>query len=153
MKDPQLSVRPKFIASAAVGIALALVVGYPVGGWLMEPNSGLSPNGGNLAAFHLAKAGVDRALWQMNHEKANLDTLLAGESISGLSGSKIYTDVPGGTYKVEARYDKASRSFEITGTGTDAETGKVRAIQMVLKQQVSEKGMVQIEWKEVDPEA
>jgi len=145
-----MTIRPRVIGSAAFGFALALVVGYPVGGWLAGTNDGIRPQDGNMTSFHLAKAGVDRGMWKINRSRVNLDALMDGAFVPGLNGDKTYRDVPGGTYKVQARYDKAAKRFLVKGTGKDAQTGEERAIELVLKQQPGRDGTMQVEWQEVE---
>jgi hypothetical protein len=140
------SIRPKFIYSAAVGLALAIVVGYPVSGWMMNRDGA---DGGSPAAFYLAKAGVDRALWQINQKKMNLQTIVDGSFVPGLNDDTSYTDVPGGAYTVKARYDRAAKEIRILGTGIEAKTGAKRSLELVLKQQPDEKGLLQSFWREV----
>jgi hypothetical protein len=141
------SIRPKFIYSAAVGLALAIVLGYPVSGWMMDRDG--AEDGGSSAAYSLAKAGVDRALWQINQKKMNLQAIVDGSFVPGLNDDTSYTDLPGGAYKVQARYDKAAKEIRILGTGIEAKTGAKRSLELVLKQQPDEKGLLQSFWREV----
>jgi hypothetical protein len=141
-------VRPKFIFSAAAGLAIAIVVGYPVGGRLLAIDAA-SPHGGSEPAFYLAKAGVNRALSQMNQRRANLQALVEGKTIPGCDNDLLYTDIPGGSYKVTAIYDRTAKEFRIIGTGVETKTGQKRSVQLVLRQQPDKKGLLQRIWTEV----
>ena len=145
------TVRPKFILSAAVGIALALVVGYPVGGWLV--GSYAEAEGVDMASFFLAKAGVDRALWQINQEKDFMDAVMKGRAVKGLNGDIDFLDVPGGSYRVKVRYHHAEGEFRILGTGVEAKTGRKQALELLIKKEPNEKGLIQKLWREVPVES
>jgi hypothetical protein len=146
------TVRRKFLFSAATGFAMAIIMGYPMTGWLLETQSPREPKAYSTA-FRLAKAGVDRGLWQMNQQRVSLDHILAGRSIVGLEGDIAYDDVPGGSYKVKVAYVKDRKEFRVIGTGKDETTGEQRALELVLKQEPDEKGLLQTEWREIDSES
>ncbi|MEW5694149.1 MAG: hypothetical protein AB1765_12750, partial [Candidatus Hydrogenedentota bacterium] len=42
-------------------------------------------------AFHLAEAGIDRAMWQLREDSANYDRILLGQALTGYNNDKNYT--------------------------------------------------------------
>lgn len=145
-------VRRRFILSAAMGLAMAIVAGYPISGWLMETHSSGLGNAGSKSAFHLAKAGVDRGLWSINQQRKTLDAVIKGKAVAGLDGDVVFSDIPGGTYKITARYDRQSRAIRVTSTGVDLNSGSSKTLELLLKQKPDAHGLMQLQWREVPVE-
>ena len=82
----------------------------------------------------------------------SIDAEIAGQEevrLAGLNGDVVFSDIPGGTYKVLARYDRQARTIRVTSTGIDVDSGASKTLELVLKQAPDQHGLMQIQWREV----
>lgn len=82
-------------------------------------------------AFHLAEAAVDRGYWKLIENSDNWDTIAGGGTISGYANDKEYTDIEGGSYKIDISSGDNAREIVIIGTGKDFSSNEYRAIKVV----------------------
>jgi hypothetical protein len=106
-------------------------------------------------AFHLAEAGMDRGYWKLIEKTVNWDTIIAGGNISGYANDKVYTDIQGGSYKINIT-SAAADKVAIIATGKDVSNNEYRAIKAVYSKssisatvygnQIEASGSVEIVW-------
>jgi len=112
---------------AAAALAAAVMTGHPLGARLAPWGTGLEREGGGTAS-RLARGGVERALQLLQEEPAYRKALLRGRSVPGLGNDVVYFDLPGGSYRVTARFNKAYGRIRIVGTGRDWSTGRSSSV-------------------------
>ncbi|MEK7720790.1 MAG: hypothetical protein AAB359_00205, partial [Elusimicrobiota bacterium] len=83
----------------------------------------------STTAFHLAEAGIDRAVWKLNERSSYWDYASTGTVFAGYNNDKTYTDLPGGSYRVKISSGSAPRQIKIMSTGRDASSSDLRAIE------------------------
>ncbi|MCX5777468.1 MAG: hypothetical protein NTX32_07610 [Candidatus Firestonebacteria bacterium] len=81
-------------------------------------------------AFHLAESANDRGDWKLSETPANWATITSGSSIVGYANDVVYSDVTGGSYKINI-YRISSTSVGIIATAKDAAGKEFRAIRSI----------------------
>lgn len=83
-------------------------------------------------AFHLAEAGIERALWKLREKQSNWDWIVSTGPLSGHNNDVIYSDVGAGFYRVVissvTRYQ-----FKIVATAKDVIGREFRAIEVIVE--------------------
>ncbi|MBI5573099.1 MAG: hypothetical protein HY919_00920 [Elusimicrobia bacterium] len=88
-------------------------------------------------AFHLAEAGIDRGIFKMN-ESSDLWNQVKTSPISNYANDTIYTDVEGGSYRINITTGDIDSERKIVATGKDTANKEYRTIEVVLsKSQVN----------------
>ena len=82
-------------------------------------------------AFNLAEAAVDRGYWKVKSSVDIFNTVMSGTDISGYHFDATYSDVSGGTYRVDISSGPNDSQVTITGEGRDSASKETRAIQAV----------------------
>lgn len=83
----------------------------------------------STTAFHLAEAGIDRAVWKLNERAANWTDAAAGTVFTNYNNDKTFSDVTGGTYRVRILSGGSATKVKIVSTGRDDSTKELRAIE------------------------
>ena len=92
-------------------------------------------------AFHLAEAAVDRGLWKITESDQNWEDAVAGTPIASYSNDYTYTDVDGGSYKIQLSSGPLSGQVTIVGKGRDDSTREERAVQAIYTKSLFDAGM------------
>lgn len=87
----------------------------------------------STTAFHLAEAGLDRAVWMLNANSAYWDHASTGTVFAGYNNDKTYADLPGGSYRVRISSGSQTKQVKITATGRDSDSKELRAIEALYK--------------------
>ncbi|HRY29341.1 MAG TPA: hypothetical protein P5079_04805 [Elusimicrobiota bacterium] len=87
-------------------------------------------------AFHLAEAGVDRAVWKLTEIEQNWLDAKEGTPIPGYDDDMEYTDVQGGEYKILISSGPTLGQVTIRALGRDSTQKEVRGIQAVYTRNV-----------------
>jgi hypothetical protein len=143
------TVRRRFLLMAAAVLAAAILIGQPKKGWMQEDRV---DEFAATSAFHLAAAATQRGVWEFEQGHVSTKLLSTGRPIPRLNNDYLYTDVPGGTYRVKANYNPRSSEWVVLGTGIDAQTGYRRTLRVVYRRQAGDEGLNQIQWQEVAPQ-
>lgn len=85
----------------------------------------------NTIAFHLAEAGIDRAYWKLIEKEEYFQTITEGGTLAGYADDVEYTDIEGGTYKVNMTVGDTNLKVQVIATGKDATSREYRAIKAV----------------------
>jgi hypothetical protein len=85
-------------------------------------------------AFNLAEAAVERGYWKVKSSTGACNQAIAGTVIPGYNFDTTYTDVSGGTYRIQIS-SAGSNSFTVVGEGRDNQNNVTRAITAVYKNQ------------------
>ncbi len=86
-------------------------------------------------AFHLAEAAVDRGYWKLIENSDNWDIISNGGTIAGYANDKDYSDIEGGTYRINISSGENVREVVIIGTGKDSTNNEYRAIKAIYQKQ------------------
>lgn len=143
----QEKVRRRFILSASAGLALAIVCGFPIGGWLAETHNGDSA--ASLTASHLAISAVNRGLWDLNQKRLSLDALAQGRRVAGYDNDVDYHDAAGGVYRLSARFEPRSEEILFVGTGSAAGSTAKKSVELSVKKRPGSAEYVQVAWREI----
>jgi len=81
-------------------------------------------------AFHLAEAAHDRGYWKLCESTNNWSTVTSGSSIVGYCNDVVYSDVSGGSYKIDI-YRISASSVGILATAKDSASKEFRAIRSI----------------------
>ncbi|MBN1621001.1 MAG: hypothetical protein JW871_00230 [Endomicrobiales bacterium] len=108
-------------------------------------------------AFHAAEAGIDRGRWKLNEHASNWNTIIAGGSIAGYTGTTVYDFASNngeviGQYKVTITTGTSAGQVLVRSVGHDRNNNEVRAIEVVFAAQSSSNEYVlsvdgTIDWK------
>ena len=82
------------------------------------------------AAFHLAEAAHDRGYWKLCESTNNWTTITSGGTITGYADDVVYTDVSGGSYKINI-YRISASSIGILATAKDSGSTEFRALRSI----------------------
>jgi|GEM_PF-1562475 len=85
----------------------------------------------SATAFHLAEAGIDRGYWKLIENSTNWELITASGTISGYANDKIYTDIQGGSYKINLTTGAGGGEVVIIAAGKDSSGNEYRAIKAV----------------------
>lgn len=85
----------------------------------------------NTIAFHLAEAGIDRAYWKLIEKEDNFQDITDGATIAGYANDVEYTDIEGGTYRINMTVGDTNLKVQVIATGKDATSKEYRAIKAV----------------------
>jgi hypothetical protein len=85
----------------------------------------------NTVAFHLAEAGIDRAYWKLIEKEENFKNITEGAAIPGYADDEEYTDIEGGSYKINMTVGDTNLKVQVIATGKDATSKEYRAIKAV----------------------
>lgn len=128
--------RNGFILPAVILVFVLLMLIVPVMVKWVQNDTKLSVKDQKASiAFNLAEAALDRGYWKVKSSTATCDASINGVLIPGYHFDATYTDVPGGSYRINIS-SIASRTIMITGEGRDNSTKEVRAVSAVYKNQV-----------------
>lgn len=84
-------------------------------------------------AFNLAEAAVDRGMWKLKSATATWTTAVDGIEIAGYHFDAVYTDVPGGSYRINfsSTIVGGTAVVMVWGEGRDSLGKETRSIQVV----------------------
>jgi len=82
-------------------------------------------------AYRLAEAACERGVWKIKESDTVWNSVASGP-ISGYNNDTIYTDLPGGTYKILIRVGVTTAHREVIGTGYSSDGSVIRAVEVVL---------------------
>ena len=85
-------------------------------------------------AFNLAEAAVDRGYWKIKSSTSTCDMAMNGVALAGYDFDAVYTDVPGGSYRISIS-SVGTKTVMIIGEGRDKSNKEVRAISAVYRNQ------------------
>lgn len=85
----------------------------------------------NTVAFHLAEAGIDRAYWKLIEKEEYFQNITEGGSLAGYADDVEYTDIDGGSYKINMTVGDTNLKVQVIATGKDATSKEYRAIKAV----------------------
>ncbi len=82
-------------------------------------------------AFNLAEAAVDRGYWKVKSSTGIYSSVALGSVINGYHFDSVYTDVPGGSYRVNVSSGPGTDQVTILGEGRDSDSKETRTIKAV----------------------
>ena len=82
-------------------------------------------------AFNLAEAAVDRGYWKVKSSTGIYASVTLGNIITGYHFDSVYTDVPGGSYRVNISSGPDMDQVTILGEGRDSDSKEKRTIKAV----------------------
>lgn len=90
----------------------------------------------STTAFHLAEAGIDRAVWKLNEKNSYWTDASTGTIFAGYNNDKIYDDIAGGTYRIRISSGSQPKQVKILATGRDSSTRELRAIEALYEAEI-----------------
>lgn len=116
----------------AILISVILLITVPVLVMLVQQEAKQSVgHKRRTSAFHLAEAGQDRGFWKLQESGDIWTAASTGAVIAGFNGDVVYTDIPGGEYKVN--FDSATYNgqpaVKVIGQGRNTTKEEVRTIE------------------------
>jgi len=118
------------LAVAILGIFLPAVVL-----WVRQEAQWSVKEQQSTIAFNLADAGIERGMWKLKSSTYTWTMASEGGVITGYNFDTVYTDIPGGKYRIKFSSGPLVRSVTILSEGKDDKTGQVRAIRAVYQNQ------------------
>lgn len=113
-----------------------LLVGVPAVVVLMQADTNQTvQQQRSTVAFNLAEAGIDRGMWKLKSSTGTWDKAMKGTPIAGYHNDVVYTDVAGGSYRINFSMGPGASRVSITAEGQDASTHAKRAIRVVYRNQ------------------
>ena len=82
-------------------------------------------------AFHLAEAGIEKAVFAISISTANWQTLKNGGRLDHYHFDTPYTDIAGGTYTIDITSGPQNLQVTVLSIGRDSTTQEVRAIKAI----------------------
>lgn len=83
------------------------------------------------AAYHLAEAGQDRAVWQLVASTQSWMNAVSGSTTTGYHGDVQYSDVPGGLYTIRISSGPGVNQVTVITKGRDTSRNELRSIKAV----------------------
>ncbi|MBI5881652.1 MAG: hypothetical protein HZB91_00875 [Elusimicrobia bacterium] len=83
------------------------------------------------AAYHLAEAGQDRAVFLLVQSTANWADAIGGTAIPGFNGDTQYSDVAGGLYTIKITSGPLTYEATVLTKGRDSSSQEVRTIKAI----------------------
>lgn len=97
----------------------------------------------SISAYEIANAAVQKGIWALNLNSNNWDLIGGGGTITGYDGNTIFTDIPGGKYKVNITAGPTSNDRTIQAFAKDdSQQPQYRGLQVVLTKSSSQFGPV-----------
>ncbi len=97
----------------------------------------------SLSAFNLAKAALEKGLWTLHSNSGYWKRVSTGGSIPGYSNDVIYTDIPGGSYKINIAQGESSSDVILTASAKDESTvPQYRGLQVTLTKKGAQFGVI-----------
>lgn len=94
------------------------------------------------AAYHLAEAGQDRAVWNLVSSTQAWQSAVSGSPAAGYAGDVQYADVAGGLYTITIDSGPTSNDVTVTTKGRDKSTQEVRSIVAVYSGATMQSGLL-----------
>ncbi|MCX7941049.1 MAG: hypothetical protein N2555_04700 [Endomicrobia bacterium] len=124
------------ILPVVIAIVLFLIVMIPtIVEWTRHQTRTAKKLEGRNVATNLAEAGINRGVWKLKISTYTWELVSNGIPIVGYNFDNIYTDIPGGMYRIKFSSGPEPRHVTIIAEGKDDKTGEVRAIKAVFKNQ------------------
>src|ERR1700751_3289288 len=95
--------------------------------WSQQDTKATTKQVKSAAAFNLAEAAVNRAVWELKGTPSEVTSIQDGTALSGYHFDKSYSDLATGTYAVWVG-SVTSTEILIIGVGRDSAQKEVRAI-------------------------
>ncbi|OQA92360.1 MAG: hypothetical protein BWY26_00278 [Elusimicrobia bacterium ADurb.Bin231] len=129
------------IAMLILSVIVAIVI--PALFYLMQDDVKQAIRGTkSTRAFHLAEAGLDRAIYKMNESLDVWNTFSGGVSVTGFDGQTVYSDIEGGYYKIHITSGPDEEQVTVISSGKDKLTDECRTIVAVFHRPLSVEGGV-----------
>ncbi|MBI5596777.1 MAG: hypothetical protein HY928_11860 [Elusimicrobia bacterium] len=96
-----------------------------------------------ISAYEVARAAAEKATWTLNLDNDNWKALSSGTPLTGFDGGTVFTDVPGGKYKVAITSGPTTDDRTVTVWAKDGSASpEYRGLQVVLSKTVAQFGVV-----------
>ena len=126
------SARGQILAGVVILLAILLIIVPAIVKWVQTDMKMSVKNRQSTTAFNLAEAAVDRGVWKLASTTSTWVAAAAGTAIAGYNFDTTYTDVPGGSYRIQ--FSAVSGGWvQIWGEGRDALSRETRSIKAVYK--------------------
>lgn len=97
----------------------------------------------SISAYELANAAVQKGIWALNLNSDNWNVVGSGGSIPGYDGSTVYTDIPGGKYKITITSGATADDRVIVAYAKDnSPTPQFRGLKVTLSKATAQFGAV-----------
>ena len=140
----QLNRRGQALMATVVAVAVVSVILITaiVSKNTLIQKSGLSSTK-SLAAYNLANAAVQKGIWALNMNTANWNLIGNGGTLPGYAGDVVYSDIPGGSYKINIVAGPGTNDRTITAYAKDqSKTPNYRGLQVVLSKSAGQFGAI-----------
>lgn len=128
--------RRGFILPMIVSIIIVFFIIVPViVDWISQDTKSTIREQRKSIALNIAIAAVERGYWKVKSSTVTFNRVMQGNSLSGYSFDRVYTDIGGGSYRILITSGSAQREVVIIGEGRDSSTNEVRAIKAVYQNQ------------------
>jgi hypothetical protein len=124
--------RKGFLLVSVMLIFLFLMIIVPVMVYWIQNDTKISmKNQKSTLAFNLAEAAVDRGYWEVKGSTATFAQISAGGTLAGYRFDTTYSDISGGTYRINVTSGPNINEVTILGEGRDSLKKETRAIKAV----------------------
>ncbi|MBI3564467.1 MAG: hypothetical protein HY079_04645 [Elusimicrobia bacterium] len=124
------------ILAGVVLVTMVLLIILPViVRWVQQDMKMSVKDRKSTIAFNLAEAGVDRAYWKLKSSTSTWSSALNGVAPAGYDFSQVFTDVPGGAYRISITSGPASQQVTVVAEGRDNILREKRALTVVYTNQ------------------
>ncbi|MEQ1918671.1 MAG: hypothetical protein ABL955_05685, partial [Elusimicrobiota bacterium] len=115
-------------------VLMALLIMVPaLVQWVQQESKIAVKDKKSASAFNLAQAAVERGMWKLKSSTSTWSAAVGGTAIAGYAFDVTYTDLPGGTYRIQFDDGTLNGAGVVTvwGEGRDAANNETRSIQAV----------------------
>lgn len=134
----RIGVRGQVLVGVIMLLLVLLIIVPALVQWTQIDSKQSVQNQKTNIAFNLAQAAVERGMWMAKSSTGTWQQLVGGSALPGYNFDATYTDVPGGTYRVQITRVVGvgvSSSVVIVGEGRDPQTQQTRAVSAVFQNQ------------------
>ena len=103
--------------------------------WLQQDTKAAVKNQKNTFALNLAEAGIDRGMWRLKSSTTSFSDAASGTIIPGYNFDTTYSDISGGTYRIQFSSGPLSKQVTIWAEGRDSANRQTRSIKEVVQNQ------------------
>jgi len=128
-------VRGQVLPIVIITLMVLTLVVYALVNWVQTDTRLAVKTQKTTSAINFAEAGLDRGTWKLQSTTVTWNSASIGAPITGYHFDTTYTDIPGGTYRINFAAGPSNAEVTVTAEGRDNSTKEVRAVTAVFKNQ------------------
>ena len=130
LQAASLGRRGQVLAGVVLIVMVLLIIVPAMVYWAKEDSKASVKDRKTAVAFNLAEAGADRAYWKLKSSTTTWANARLGISLAGYNFDQVYTDIPGGAYRISITSGPNADQVTIIAEGRDSQAKEKRAIQV-----------------------